>query len=684
MAPSAVRQRRRPRRWPTAVAAAAVAVAVAVGVTAARAATMPGAPVASRPSSPHVARATVEHASGAVTDAVDDDGKGDQEEADSGGGGAAPADDAAPAADDPDGLAATPQTPPPPWVVSPEVATARKQLDVFSPAPGGGLFTSGAPTPIVTAGVTDAAFDADQPTVVDDVYTDRRTIHFSYANASAYTFPPPKLTITPADDGGAGRLLATVEDYVNEPSTRSGEMTLVYRCAAAPPATSGVVGWPPNASSTVVVTWAVRRDWSVSWAVGKVCGGGDGRRHPHLSWGVVTATAGDAPFVAVSDARRAEVAAATGATLPDGDATTYGASVHDSSTGLYLELAAPAVSQAFAMPAAVSSDDTKVTASIRGAPFGGVLATSRGRVLLHVLYSCAGPGGATLTVTIGVPPWAPLIGSIAKDCGGGIPAGVGVSTSSLVPALPAGTPVVAAGIPRTLFASVFAPPAGVHGAGPPPSAAAAAAATVPATVRSVSFVVTNDAAYAHAAHVARVTLGVNPPGLAVASIRYTALGRRGALNPAGEVLPPGTSKTLTVDVVCLGTGTATLEVGLVMAGEANVEWAVRKACTAPGARRGGGGGCSPRGGPCRRSSSWPSLPRGGGWPAAGGGGGGLPPAPWQPRGRGGGGRTVPRCCGHGIERGGGGFRWLGVPPTGQGWAASTRRGWVGGWGGGRG
>lgn len=638
MAPSAVRQRRRPRRWPTAVAAAAVAVAVAVGVTAARAATMPGAPVASRPSSPHVARATVEHASGAVTDAVDDDGKGDQEEADSGGGGAAPADDAAPAADDPDGLAATPQTPPPPWVVSPEVATARKQLDVFSPAPGGGLFTSGAPTPIVTAGVTDAAFDADQPTVVDDVYTDRRTIHFSYANASAYTFPPPKLTITPADDGGAGRLLATVEDYVNEPSTRSGEMTLVYRCAAAPPATSGVVGWPPNASSTVVVTWAVRRDWSVSWAVGKVCGGGDGRRHPHLSWGVVTATAGDAPFVAVSDARRAEVAAATGATLPDGDATTYGASVHDSSTGLYLELAAPAVSQAFAMPAAVSSDDTKVTASIRGAPFGGVLATSRGRVLLHVLYSCAGPGGATLTVTIGVPPWAPLIGSIAKDCGGGIPAGVGVSTSSLVPALPAGTPVVAAGIPRTLFASVFAPPAGVHGAGPPPSAAAAAAATVPATVRSVSFVVTNDAAYAHAAHVARVTLGVNPPGLAVASIRYTALGRRGALNPAGEVLPPGTSKTLTVDVVCLGTGTATLEVGLVMAGEANVEWAVRKACTAPGARRGGGGGVLTAGGALQALLVLAVLAAGGWVARRRWRGGGLPPAPWQPRGRGGGGQ----------------------------------------------
>ncbi|GAB0498252.1 hypothetical protein MMPV_009593 [Pyropia vietnamensis] len=562
------------------MAATAVAVAVAVGVTAARAVSIPGAAsfpdasVAWHPGGPEAAHVTVKHASRAVAD--DEDDKGDQDAGSADGEAASGGDAPAPASEnDPNGPAAMPETPPPPWVVSPEVATARKQLDVFSPAPGGGLFTSGVPTPIVTGGVTEAAFDAHQPTAVDGVYTDRRTIHFSYTNASAYAFPPPVLTITPVGDssGGADRLTATVEDFVNEPSTRSGEMTLVYRCAAPPPTTAGAAVWPPNATSTVGVTWAVRRDWSLSWAVSKVCGGGDGSRHPHLSWGVVTPTAGDAPFVGIPDSRRAEVTATTGATLPDGDATTYAAGVHDSSTGLYLELAAPAVSQAFAMPAAVSSDDTKVTASIRGAPFGGVLATSRGRVFLHLLYSCAGHGGATLTVTIGVPPWAPLVGSIAKDCGGGIPAGLGVSTSSLVPALPAGTPVVASGIPRNLFASAFAPPAGVHGAGSPPSAAAAAAATVPANVRSVVFVVTNDAAYAHAAHVARVTLGVNPPSMAIASIRYSALGRRGALNPDGEVLPPGTSKTLTLDVVCLATGTATLEVGLVMAGEANVEWA---------------------------------------------------------------------------------------------------------------
>lgn len=232
-------------------------------------------------------------------------------------------------------------------------------------------------------------------------YSDRISFEVSYSAGVDTDFADPEVYAVNSKIAHP-----KVTAFSIDKNERHASVTIVYDCHHQAKSTE-------LHSTLVFVTVPVISGFEVQFSFRKTCGGG--RVNPHLDFGILTDSAMDG-----SQKGKRSLPQANAQIKP-----SFVAGPHHLSTRLFLQLHTG--TQEFFHVQAKSTNSDEVDVALRGPIFGGVLAAGK-QVVLHAVYTCEHHGVANISVTIPVPPFAPLVAHWTKDCGGGFAAGLSGAT----------------------------------------------------------------------------------------------------------------------------------------------------------------------------------------------------------------------------------------------------------------
>lgn len=417
--------------------------------------------------------------------------------------------------------------------------------------------------------------------LAEGVYADRMSFQmvlsrqvFDHLNSGV-----PEVTVS------GGNAHPALDHWNLDPEGLTGAFTILYRCAAGTPGAVSTIGLAFGLSPTVVVR--------LRWV--KRCGGGP---NTLVDLRYADDDGKEVPF------------GGTGVAGADTNVTTIGPM--ESATRVMLHLRSPAQTLDYAVPTVTSSDGSVLGVELRGGPVvtAGTLSADA-PAELRVLYTCARPGEAAVSLRLRIPPWDDITALWKKDCGGGAPPGLDVRLVA-GDGVPADALVMEGGAVQSAFAvneNTSTPAAG---------AGSGAYHTLPAAATEATFVLTNNGGHLHLASVA---LTVADPHVLIASVEapssrgpagFFGMGGLPYLGPSGVVLERGDAARLKVRLVCIRAGPATVLVTLPSMAYAHVEWGFVKVCDAPTRIVRGGGGLRTAGGVAKTLVFLIAL-AGGGW-----------------------------------------------------------------------
>eukprot|EP00188_Purpureofilum_apyrenoidigerum_P006087 Plantae.Rhodophyta-Purpureofilum_apyrenoidigerum.ctg8825.p1 GENE.Plantae.Rhodophyta-Purpureofilum_apyrenoidigerum.ctg8825~~Plantae.Rhodophyta-Purpureofilum_apyrenoidigerum.ctg8825.p1 ORF type:complete len:588 (+),score=135.74 Plantae.Rhodophyta-Purpureofilum_apyrenoidigerum.ctg8825:137-1900(+) len=293
-------------------------------------------------------------------------------------------------------------------------------------------------------------------------------------------------------------------------------------------------------SSKITFNFLVTKSHSVSFTWIKVCGGG---KNDKVEMGYKTE----------DDEKR---------NVPFSESTDLVIPPMDSSTSIYIKLKKPAKLQTYEAPV-VTSDNDLISATVRG--FG-----AKGLELRHfnaeftINYECRGEATGMINLSVGLPPFDPLVATWKKECGNSTIYGTSSSSSAVPLPLDIGTAsgqfdVMHAGKPTDRFHLDF--DSGMNDEG---------LFRFETTDHKAIFYLRNTAESGEPLNLHAATVTVRDREVLYADTEF------GTTN-----IYPGKEMRLPVRLVCLRDGVSSALVTISTAAYGNIEFGFSKACQAP-------------------------------------------------------------------------------------------------------
>lgn len=396
--------------------------------------------------------------------------------------------------------------------------------------------------------------------IVAGPFSDHVTFEFAFSNTEAYSFRKPSVS------GIGGRAHPVVEDFAVYPDQQSGEITITSGCSSPSPkeAISNA-----TSMSQMRMDFEVRPNVSISIGWIKVCGSG---KNFEIDYGFDTLDA--------SGLHRRLSLTGEGQKLPQTLSPVFGTGFP--STRVYLLYKSPKHSQHFGAPVLEQSDEGVVDLAIRGAKFGGLLASSD-VATFDVMYHCRERATSEIRMKIPIPPYQDIQVKWLKDCGGGVEPSINIGTKGFTE-----PNVVRAGLLRSGFRSE-----NKHRRIPSIHNSSNDAVLGPDDETKTFFIWSKRGVNVvdHPIKFGRLSLTCENANTVIATTSQssTVAGFLGisarSFNEHSEVLEPDDQRYLEIRLTCLKKGFSRIMVTVPVRDRSPIEWSFMKECRRPRARR---------------------------------------------------------------------------------------------------
>lgn len=366
---------------------------------------------------------------------------------------------------------------------------------------------------------------------IDHDYIDRISFGFKFGHLS-----DPNQIDHPNVTALNGVARPKIHQFSFDSNNLVGEFSVKYDCGKTEETTI---------LSVMQLTFQISRTQNVTIQWGKLCKSGVNNL---LRFGYITASGEKRPFSDVGN----DVMLA-------GPTSAF--------TDLYLSVVSPAVSQDFLAPKVTSSNESVVTATVRGDAGNGTV-TSRRSAKFVIMYACHGHGEAYLEVSVLVPPWSDMSASFKKDCGGGVAKFLSVGTSY------GADDVVSHGVTAQKYVPAFFNKL-------KRLTISLTKPDVPESQHESTFVLQHvGPADSEPIHLSRIVLTVGDQGV-LRAMQESYVSMSGYIGKDGGVLRPRESRKLVLHYVCLRAGRSFAVASLPLLRYSTVEFGVVKQCKGP-------------------------------------------------------------------------------------------------------